>query len=352
VLSSDVFSQTITRIDFYPQYIQGVNGTNNNRTPFVFRARLDGLIPNTTYRFINQIVISADGATTSGAGNCIFINPDSTLLRTTNPSLSNPGAYGSFLTDATGSFTGWFISEPTSNARFTPGNFVFMRIRINDGAGGTSATAYLTLPDSVKVINYSTTADPNSGTGIYGRSYAEPKDFIFLYDNVDGTGRPIAGSIVEVDGLSLKPVTSFVPFYRNLVDTVNGAWGTIIPNQLPNGVRRIERRVFGTGEIFTVVNTSADGIWPSGANTVNPLGGLTPIEITITDGPTPVELTSFSAKVVDGKVQLIWTTATETNNRGFEIQRKENEKFVTIGFVQGKLILPAFRIIPLLIIVL
>lgn len=336
VLSSDVFSQTITEV-ILPQYIQGVNGTNNNRTPFVFRARLDGLIPNTTYRFINQIVISADGATTSGAGNCIFINPDSTLLRTTNPSLSNPGAYGSFLTDATGSFTGWFISEPTSNARFTPGNFVFMRIRINDGAGGTSATAYLTLPDSVKVINYGTTADPNAGTGIYGRSYAEPKDFIFLYDNVDGTGRPIAGSIVEVDGLSLKPVTSFVPFYRNLVDTVNGAWGTIIPNQLPNGVRRIERRVFGTGEIFTVVNTSADGIWPSGANTVNPLGGLTPIEITITDGPTPVELTSFSAKVVDGKVQLIWTTATETNNRGFEIQRKENEKFVTIGFVQGKI---------------
>ncbi len=36
---------------------------------------------------------------------------------------------------------------------------------------------------------------------------------------------------------------------------------------------------------------------------------------------TPVELTSFYASVIDKKVQLSWTTATETNNSGFEIQR-------------------------------
>jgi hypothetical protein len=52
--------------------------------------------------------------------------------------------------------------------------------------------------------------------------------------------------------------------------------------------------------------------------------------------PTPVELQSFSAVVVDGKVNLNWTTATETNNRGFEIQRKSaGSDYVSIGFVQG-----------------
>jgi len=35
----------------------------------------------------------------------------------------------------------------------------------------------------------------------------------------------------------------------------------------------------------------------------------------------PVELTSFAANVVDGKVFLNWVTATELNNSGFEIQR-------------------------------
>ncbi len=319
-----------------PQYIQGLNGTNNNRTPYVFRVKIDNLLPSSTYRYINQIVSSSDGATTSGAGNPIYVNPDNTFTRSTSTSFTTAGQYSEFTTDADGSYTGWFISEPTGNVRFTPGSVVFMRIRMNDGAGGTTAVNWVTT-DSVKVINYGNVNDPAQGSGIFGNSYAEPKDFIFLYDNVAGTGRPIAGAIVEADGLSLKPVTSYVTFYRDFVDTVNGAWGTIIPNQLPNGIQRIERRVFGTGEIFEVVNTDEDGVWPSGANTVNPTVGLTPIEIKDTDGPVPVELISFSAKVVDGKIQLEWSTATETNNLGFEIQRKDNQSFEKIGFVAGKI---------------
>ncbi|MCK6604410.1 MAG: YCF48-related protein [Ignavibacteriaceae bacterium] len=50
----------------------------------------------------------------------------------------------------------------------------------------------------------------------------------------------------------------------------------------------------------------------------------------------PVELSSFSAVPSQGNVNLNWSTATETNNSGFEIQRKSgNTEFVTIGFVQG-----------------
>ncbi len=50
----------------------------------------------------------------------------------------------------------------------------------------------------------------------------------------------------------------------------------------------------------------------------------------------PVELTSFSAEASDNNVILSWTTATELNNQGFEIQRSIDEKeFVKIGFVEG-----------------
>lgn len=49
----------------------------------------------------------------------------------------------------------------------------------------------------------------------------------------------------------------------------------------------------------------------------------------------PVELTSFTAVANALDVQLNWTTATEINNHGFEIQRKYNDDFVTIGFVKG-----------------
>ncbi|MBI3123960.1 MAG: SBBP repeat-containing protein [Ignavibacteriales bacterium] len=54
------------------------------------------------------------------------------------------------------------------------------------------------------------------------------------------------------------------------------------------------------------------------------------------DGLVPVELTSFSASIVNGKVVLIWSTATEVNNYGFEILRfAQNEKWEKIGFIQG-----------------
>ncbi|HRN25776.1 MAG TPA: T9SS type A sorting domain-containing protein [Ignavibacteriaceae bacterium] len=50
----------------------------------------------------------------------------------------------------------------------------------------------------------------------------------------------------------------------------------------------------------------------------------------------PVELTSFSANVNDGIVVLNWSTATELNNSGFEVERKsQNTDWMRIGFVSG-----------------
>lgn len=51
----------------------------------------------------------------------------------------------------------------------------------------------------------------------------------------------------------------------------------------------------------------------------------------------PVELISLSANIADSNVQLSWQTATETNNRGFEIERSsDNKAFAKVGFVPGR----------------
>ena len=51
----------------------------------------------------------------------------------------------------------------------------------------------------------------------------------------------------------------------------------------------------------------------------------------------PVELLNFSATVEGNRIILAWKTASEKNNFGFEIQRKESDtaKWVTAGFVHG-----------------
>lgn len=51
--------------------------------------------------------------------------------------------------------------------------------------------------------------------------------------------------------------------------------------------------------------------------------------------PLPVELTSFTSKLIINKVQLNWSTKTETNNYGFDVERKVNGDWQKIGFVEG-----------------
>jgi hypothetical protein len=49
----------------------------------------------------------------------------------------------------------------------------------------------------------------------------------------------------------------------------------------------------------------------------------------------PVELISFTAVAGNDKITLNWETATEVNNRGFEIERKINSGWATVGFKEG-----------------
>ncbi len=62
--------------------------------------------------------------------------------------------------------------------------------------------------------------------------------------------------------------------------------------------------------------------------------------VTDADNPLPVELSDFKAQQHERGVELIWTTASEKNNAGFEVQRRtENSvgaSWSVLGFVKGK----------------
>ena len=50
----------------------------------------------------------------------------------------------------------------------------------------------------------------------------------------------------------------------------------------------------------------------------------------------PVELTSFAADLLDNRIQLNWSTASELNNAGFEVQRSEESlMWSSLGFIDG-----------------
>jgi len=49
----------------------------------------------------------------------------------------------------------------------------------------------------------------------------------------------------------------------------------------------------------------------------------------------PVELVAFNAQYSKNVVTLNWKTATETNNQGFQVERKINNNWESVGFVKG-----------------
>jgi hypothetical protein len=53
------------------------------------------------------------------------------------------------------------------------------------------------------------------------------------------------------------------------------------------------------------------------------------------DVPLPVELISFSAKYSDEYIEILWSTAAEINNYGFEIEKKLKDNWEKIGFKEG-----------------
>ena len=68
----------------------------------------------------------------------------------------------------------------------------------------------------------------------------------------------------------------------------------------------------------------------------DPDGTIADMGVFSFDQPVPVELVSFTAELNENNVVLKWITATETNNYGFEIQRKlDNPDWEKTGFVEG-----------------
>lgn len=330
-LSFNVNAQNLTQADYIGVTVPKVIGSGgSSRLPIVWRATVQNLTPNKEYRYFVQVGRYTDlGTTNTGAGNTMLMHPDSAnYTYTTGPSIKTANAYSVFKTNASGSYTGWFGAVYTSNARFTKGNYVIPTIAI---AEDTALLFKRALNDSILVVTFGAGATDTSGTGIWGKSTGTRKNILLFFDNETGSGRPLTTAYIEDEGVA---VASVAKFYTDSVNGFSGRWGTIIPNLNPNGVKRIEQRSLADGSLVNF-STSQNGVW-NGVSTVNPSGGLNALAIETLSPEIPVELTSFSAAHHNSEVVLNWKTATETNNYGFDIERRTNNgEFSKIGFVKG-----------------
>lgn len=288
-----------------PQYMP--SGTST-RLPVVWKGRVDGLQPNTAYQYSVSLITSGerDTATTSfrGAGNRLFIDSNNWKYSTAYPNFNTGADCDTFYTGGGGEYIGWFCMTNTGNSRFTAGTALYPYIAVRNVNTGIITRYY--CPDSITVLAWGSNPSQDTGTGIWGKSLAPGKSMVALYDNETGFGRPIAMTYAENENFT---VPSTVGFYTTNVNGVSGRWGTIIPNVLANGIRRIENFAWLSG-MSLYANTDADGIWgPSAKSTVNRSGGST----------TPVALDENDAALVPPVVEF-WA---RTSNADEGVATKE-----------------------------
>jgi hypothetical protein len=169
---------------------------------------------------------------------------------------------------------------PVGNGAASPVSLTFT------GAGYSSASVDLDVFNTKHSLNTSTTDYLNrywnvNATGITGGSY----DANFVYADADFVGTETNLTLGKYDGIQW-----------NVVGTVNATTNTL----------------------------SATGLTSFSDFTGGEASAL------------PIQLASFVGSYVGNSAKLEWSTISEVNNYGFNVQRQSGNEYVTIGFVAGK----------------
>ncbi|QOJ30146.1 MAG: T9SS type A sorting domain-containing protein [Ignavibacteriales bacterium] len=189
-------------------------------------------------------------------------------------------------------------------------------------ATGTSGKTYRSTDGGATWVNLNPTT-----TTLYAMDFPSPQ-FGYL---VGSSGRIVMtsnGGTTWTTQTSNSTATLYtVKFFNDSVGFVLGSVGEVLFTS-DAGTTWIPYTQAPSNATFYSADIRNGGLYAVGSR-ANIIKGLF-------SGNIPVELTSFTASAADGKVILDWTTATETNNARFEIQRRSgNEEWSVIGSVRG-----------------
>ncbi|MGE5498847.1 MAG: FlgD immunoglobulin-like domain containing protein, partial [Syntrophothermus sp.] len=138
----------------------------------------------------------------------------------------------------------------------------------------------------------------------------------------------------QVTGSGTSGANNYVNFVNVAVSTpVNWAGGSLHP------LFSVDVNQTGTGSgTFSLINgvpSARNGSWYFEFGGSNLTNNTNPFYTQlISQVPLPVELTSFEAQNRNENIELKWTTATEINNFGFELERK-TAAWEKIAFIPG-----------------
>jgi len=235
------------------------------------------------------------------------------------------------------------IDDLGNQTNATNGGMTWFGIQAASNSTSNWVTSYAPVGSSGVLVNTNTqdyTIGDDAGARTTVRVTSTPGSNDFLYLSVKGSkdlaavttnsGETFPEGITKRSNITWS-VAKFGSVTSNITinySTLGGIGGT--------SLIRLLRRTVGTSTW-----TEATDFTPNGGaytGTFTKTGAVNFYEFAIgTDNNSvmPIELTSFTSAVNQNTVLLNWVTGSELNNQGFEIQRFENNKWISSGFVQG-----------------
>lgn len=210
--------------------------------------------------------------------------------------------------------------------------FIFVRLVVSNTAGFTLQDVYVGMfaDWDVGLNNY---AKNRGGVDI-------SRNLTYQYENGGAADNSYYG-IVALSGLAGAKVTTDSPFDSGDIRLVLYDWMKAI-DDAPIEVDGDYRTYLGSGP-YTLLDGQAVEVgfaFVAGADFADLRANADAAIAKWNAGNVPVELTSFAALTQGNMVNLQWSTATETNNQGFEIQRKtvkdgKESNWNLVAFKQG-----------------
>lgn len=280
----------------------------------------------------------------------VAVGDNGTIVRTTNGGV----VWATVVSGTTDQFRK--VSSGSGNTFFAAGDNGLISVSIDNGATWTLKDAGTSLrlrgtatTSSNKVwivgesglIKYSTDGGNNWNNQISGITNNDINDIQFVNENIGFAGADGSNFIFTTDGgQNWTPRNSgiFFDLYGIYFQDANIGWGVSIVGTIfftIDGGSSWTSQPCGSAFTLREAHFLHQGKgWTVGDNGTIAM---------FTDNTVPVELTSFSAIVTGNEVALNWSTATETNNRGFDVERKiissqasvNNSEYQVVGFVNG-----------------
>lgn len=210
----------------------------------------------------------------------------------------------------------------------TGDDFIFVRLDITNSTGGAINDFYVGMFSDWDV----------GGTSYLNNLAGLDQSRNLVYEWLSGgSPDPNYYGIIAFNGIAGGTANDLFPGDETTIRTVLRDWISTIT--APGTVTADYRSFIGSGPYnLDPGSTLMVGFGIVAGEDLADLQANTEAAQAIWDNTiVPVELTSFTAGINNlGQVKLNWQTATETNNRIFEIERKDAvNDFTTIGFVRG-----------------